>query len=225
VPGGVDGAADIERALRAIVASGLELYLAEGHRGRAFADEIVNATGSDLAVQDCRGTLQHFNAFYEVRVDPREAVALRHLPELQAVKVLIQEKSSRPNESITREALWAVVVGKDTGSVSQRFLHGLSALRRHLISRHDRDRLRRLDDRRVGLGAGCAVCRDIALDRSPGALPELGLGGKRRGGRWGCGLWRADVCRSACLRRRSLSGGAGPGRHFDLHGGKRRARL
>ena len=111
---------------------------------------------------------------------------------------------------VVEECVAAEARDRHAGRVAQRVVQALRALRGHLIFGHDRDRLRRLEQRRVGLGAGGALPCEIADDRTVGLFAGALIarrGRGRRGGRaWRCaarvrtGRRAARCCLGACTR-------------------------
>ena len=71
----------------------------------------------------------------------------------------------------------AVEIERDARRIAQRLDEVLGALVGDLILRHHRDRLRRCQDRRIGLGAGRTLTGEIADHRSIGAFTGPGASG------------------------------------------------
>ncbi|KAF1057382.1 MAG: hypothetical protein GAK39_06218 [Variovorax sp.] len=149
--------------------AGLHLHFAQRLLGRPLADDIDHAARAGLAVEHRRGTAQHLDALGAVALHAPDRVA-RVVAHLHAVEV---EARRVGVEAAQREPVVAAVVaveGLHAGRVGQRVGQARGTHGRDAIGRDDRDRLRRLDQRRVGLGAGGAAPGHIAFDMAARGL-------------------------------------------------------
>ena len=171
----VERAAQVERALVAVVASGLEVDLAEALFGRPLADHVDQPARHRLAVQHGGGAAQHLDPFQPVGLD-------RGCPEgaqdAQPVQELVGAGAEPADDGIV-ETRVGEGAGEGAGGVAQRLGDGLHGAIVELVAGDDGNRLRSLDQRRVGLGRGGGHRRHVALHR---ARAGRGRGFDRDGG-------------------------------------------
>lgn len=167
---GVDCAAEIELSFIAVEAPGAELDLAEVLLGRAFADVIDDAARTCLAVKNRRRPAQDFVTFGAVGIERGEQ---REIAFFELQPVLVEDAAGVRNAAHLQAVatiVGAVEIAAGAWSIAQRTVQAVHRLRFHLVSGDDRYRLRRLDQRGVGLGGGGALGGDIAVDRSKSAF-------------------------------------------------------
>jgi hypothetical protein len=165
-------AADIEAQAGTAVVTGLDVDLVDRVLRRAFGHEIDHAAGRRTPIEHGRRALDHFHALEQVRVDLGQGVEIGG--QAQAVEILVRLEAAQ---------LDLVVAA---GHVAAQLRHGAADIAQHrayvagllfldLVGRDHRHRLRRLDQRRVGLGCRARAFGDITLDRAGGGL-DRGFG-------------------------------------------------
>ena len=142
----------------------LQLDFAEDLFVRPLAHIVQDAAGADLAVEDRGRPAQHLEALGAVGVDRHEGGEVgAFLPQAVAIKSLVGDvEAAQLEEHAAR--VGAVGLAGGAGGVAEHVAHLRDALRLELVGGDDGDRLRGLDQRRVGLGGGDAVLRDVAVD-------------------------------------------------------------
>ncbi|MNN07230.1 hypothetical protein D3C81_1200520 [compost metagenome] len=158
----IHAVADIELALHAIMAASLQFHLMHTGGGGFLADAVDQATGFARAEQGGRGTTQDVDAFERVGFGAKEAVAVIELAQAVAKVVARLCVEAADVQPVITLGVHAEGFHLHARHVAQGFGHALHVLRVHLLAGHHRDRLRRLQERRVGLGAGPAAARHVA---------------------------------------------------------------
>ena len=166
----VDGTGDIEGPLNPIEAACLCLDLAALLSGRALAHHIENAAGRRLAVNARRRSLENLDSFEPVRLCPRlSELDRRIVRQAQAVKITRCDKATDLDLGV-EHGRRAVQLALRARRIPNRLGDALRPLLLDLLPRYDSDGLRRFENRRVGLGSGCALPRDNPVNRAVGAF-------------------------------------------------------
>ncbi len=158
----IQRAGAVEGDLLAVETAVLQLQLILLFRLRTLADEVEQAADRTLPIEHGGWPLDHLNAFQSEGVRARVVVGADAL--LQAI-----QKRSRRNTADQRRitaAVEAIGLATHAGHVAQRVLDGQRALVADAIGGDHADRLRRLDDRRVGLGGADAALGNVAFHRA-----------------------------------------------------------
>jgi hypothetical protein len=167
--------ADVEGAVTVRIVVDAALDIADALAGGALGDRVDEATRIGAAVEH-RGRAAHDLDPLELeRVDDEaaEGVGIK----VQRVEI---DAGLRGVEAADVEpvgvGVGAVGLREHAGRVAQRLVDLLDAAVVEFLAAEHRDRLRHLDQRRVGLRAGRGVPRDVAVHR-PGACPAGGATG------------------------------------------------
>ncbi|GJD76281.1 hypothetical protein CFIICLFH_4536 [Methylobacterium goesingense] len=172
-----EGAADVEGALEAVEAAGLELHLAEGDEDGALRRRVEDAAGRAEAVEAGGRPAQDRHRLQAVGLGLRVGEAAADHPQAVAVDALVGEYVEAADEDLVEARVEARPGGGGTGDVGHRIREGLDVAVVELLAGDHRDRLRRLDQRGVGLRRGRGDPRGVAGDAG-GAAPAA-AGGRR----------------------------------------------
>ena len=146
----VDGAAKVTLELTAIVSAELDADLALALGWRTFGDLIDEAAGRHLAIENGAGAFEDFDAF--------ELVGIELAGERVETHAVAEDPEGFGGEAADFEpveaGLEAELVGLDSGSVAEGFVHGDDATGFHLAGINDGDGLGDFNEKGSGLGAG-----------------------------------------------------------------------
>ncbi len=142
------------------------LHLIEGLIERPLADDVDHAANVALSVKDGWRSFQNLDALGAIGLDLRHGPGVvvsgeKAVDEISGL-VGIEAADADPIEP----GVQAPDGRHDARGVSQGLVDAGGRLLRDAIGRHDRNGLRRLDQRRVCLGAGGAAGGDDAVDRT-----------------------------------------------------------
>ncbi len=168
----IERASAVEGDLLAVETAVLQLQLILLFRLRTLADQAEQTAHRTLTVEHRRRPLEHFDTLQGKGVGAGVGVGADAL--LQAV-----EEDGRRHAAHQREitaTVEAIGLATHARHVAQRVLDGQRTLVADAIGGDHADRLRRLDDWRIGLGCADATLGDVAFHR---AVAPLGLA--RRG--------------------------------------------
>ncbi|GJD84513.1 hypothetical protein HPGCJGGD_2390 [Methylobacterium haplocladii] len=174
----VGRAAEIEGAVDLPEGAAADLDIAERHRRRPLGDLVDQAAGIAGAEQYGGRAAQHLDALQPEGLDLEGAETV-----VQQLQAILVDAVVAGDEAAQREIVDALVGAEGAGIDTRRVLRGLGqgggALRLDLLAADHRDRLRGLDQRRVGLGRGGGAGGDVAVDRPLRVLardPAVGAG-------------------------------------------------
>ncbi|MDT4830265.1 hypothetical protein FQZ97_637230 [compost metagenome] len=188
---GVERAGEIGGDLLARVVAQLQLHFALRLGLRALRHEVEHAADAALAVEHRRRAAQQLHALQHVRVGPAGVVGA--VGALQAVEVLHGVAAAGLERIHAAVEIARHHAGRVVGGLAQ----GERALGFDLVARDDRDGLRRLDQRRVGLGGGAAAPGDEARHGAGGGFTRIardGHGGQRLPRFGSGGFLRVGMC-------------------------------
>ncbi len=170
----VHRAGQVEAGLLPIVRTILQIDLAQRLGGRPLADQVDEAARRVGAVQHRTRAAQQLDALEPIGVDTRHQVAARVVVDVQAVEILPRGEAADHRLVIAR---LDHVVADHAGRIGEGLGHVLHAAVFHLLAGDHRNRLRRLRQRRIGLGRGDAAPGDIAAHRAGSRLRPGGPDG------------------------------------------------
>ncbi|CAJ0716807.1 hypothetical protein LMG8323_03367 [Ralstonia mannitolilytica] len=216
----VDGAGDVERAFEAIPVAHRDFHLVIRLKQRLLAGQRHHPARRRAAIENRARPFEHIDALQKIRIDLERAIAALVAHQAQAVEQGVVDAAVI--EAAQRHVV--VTVGcphqgrERTRRVVQRLRQAARLLVIQLLLRDHRNRLRRLDDGRVGLGAGRALFGNEAL---AGALRRLaaahGRCRRQRRGNFGGRTLRHDLHRQHCPQQRRACQPRG-----EHHGAQRR---
>ena len=146
-------ARDVDLALDALVGAGEDSHLAAELELRPLADRVEHTARAARAVEHGGRAAQHLGPLQRERLEPRAIDEVGH--PLEPVEILRRVEATGHDEVAARVH---AVVGGDTGAVAVDVLKIDDRAVADFLGGDHADRLRRLDERRVGLGR-----RDRAL--------------------------------------------------------------
>ncbi len=161
---GLDGSADVEARIGVaeIVDPGLDV--ADRHDRRALAHRVDDAAGAGTAVEAGIRTAQNLEAFQAEGLELPGGEGRGE--ELQAIEEVAGFLGGEaPDQEPVVARIGAEGLAADAGRVAHRLGEGGRLLVVDLLAADHGDRLRRAQDRRVGLGAGDQAGRHVAGDR------------------------------------------------------------
>lgn len=172
----VGGAAHVELALIAVEAAAGDRDFAELLRRRQLCHVVEQAAGAAAAIH-CRGrSLEDLETFGAVGVEAVEVhVIAGGNPEAVDVKARHGHVEAADLEAAEAGVRAAIDVAADACGVAQGLPDRDRALVSDLVGGDDGHRLRRFDQRRVGLGGGAAPRRHEAAHRPIGAFIRVAI--------------------------------------------------
>lgn len=196
----VGGAREIERALIAVEAARLQHHFVDGFGGGALAGHVDQAAGGALTVQPRRRAFQDFDAFQPVGVDARLRIAARAEGQQQPVQIARRRETAHGQPVIAHVAV--AVLREDARGIAHGLRHRGDAALVHFIAGDDVDRLGRVDQLGVRLGARAAA---------RGHVVRAGSGRRVARALHHDGRQRGDAVTAALGRRGGLRQGRGGG--------------
>ena len=183
---GRDRAAEIERqiGIAEIVHPGLEI--ADRLCRRRLADGVDDAARAGAAIQHGRGTAQHLDTGEVERLQlPARIGRVEQLQPVEEQADIVRLEAADQEPVVAR--VGAECSGDNARRVAQNLVELAGFLVADLFAADHRERLRRLHDRRIGLGARHRAAGDVTLDRAARILDDgrrclaFRLGPSRRG--------------------------------------------
>ncbi|MCY1361268.1 hypothetical protein D9M69_479290 [compost metagenome] len=168
---------NIEGALHPTVGAVLDFDFAQRIAGRPLRNDVDDAAGAAGAVDGGRRAAQDGDRLDAIGLQPEEAVRARNLAQAVAEDAGQRQVDAADLEGVEAR-FGAVLANAGAGRIVQRLLQVLRLQVLQLLLADHRHRLRRLHDRRIGLGGDARRFRDITvgLDNTLSTGPLTGRG-------------------------------------------------
>ena len=221
LPGLVQRAAEIAGAAYVAEGAAFEGQHVDGIRHRQLRGEVDDAARARLAIQHRGRSLQYVDALEQVGIDLLGGVegAVEQLELVEELVDAVDRVEAAYADLVVARREAAILAG-DARGVAQRLAKRARVLLVELCAGHHRDRLGRVDQRRVGLGGGVGILWHEAV--APVAMTDhrddLGrllaaFGAKLPRRRLDCD--RCSRLRPGRLRREQAAGQAGGRREHE----------